>query len=168
MFTKDCFYDRCFAINIYYAQRGGWDASAATRANTNADVDVDEDGDADREPLPSPEDTDSLREGVRGVLRIYDESDDMAKRDVIHLVALLFTEHRDFVKPREAVGNWRSVLYRYDPTEGIYRPDGEEHLESDAARFDSGDTTGVRASRGFEITGVRGRRQSPLESWAVG
>lgn len=71
----------------------------------------------------------SLRERVQDVLHAYDNSDDMTQKTVVHRVAQVIVEEVSFVHPPENARQWRSVLYRYDADEGIYRPDGKRYAE---------------------------------------
>jgi P4 family phage/plasmid primase-like protien len=102
---------------------------------TAAEADATADGGTDTTMSSDSESSDedaadepTLREDVEGILLEYDTTDEMTQKTVVHRAALAITEHRDFVYPRQAIRDWRSVLHRYDPETGIYRPDGEEEL----------------------------------------
>lgn len=71
----------------------------------------------------------TLQERVADILLAYDNSDNMTQKTVVHRVAQVIVEEESFVYPPENARQWRSVLYRYDADEGIYRPDGKRYAE---------------------------------------
>lgn len=79
---------------------------------------------------PTLDEQRTLYDDVGTVLETYRDSDDITQRTVIHQVAQAITAHRNYLYPRRAIGDWTSTLHRYDKQTGVYRPDGEEELES--------------------------------------
>lgn len=108
------------------------EAKAATDMNDTqaeadgGEVEVASDGQPGDFGLPSEP---TLQERVHDVLRAYDGSDDMTQKTVVHRVAQVIVDEESFVYPPENARQWRSVLYRYDADEGIYRPDGKRYAE---------------------------------------
>lgn len=76
-----------------------------------------------------------LRERVREHVSMYEADEEMAKSTVIYRTALDILDEHDFVHPPEDARGWRHTLYRYDPDEGIYTPDGERFLGELAERL---------------------------------
>lgn len=77
----------------------------------------------------------SLQQRVEDLLLAYEADDDMPQRTVIHEAAVAITEEHHFAHPPEAAEAWRSVLYRYDDSEGVYVPDGERFVQELAERL---------------------------------
>ena len=46
-----------------------------------------------------------------------------------HHIAFAFADHYDFVYPEQEVRGWRSVLYVYNPDEGVYEPRGKQFVD---------------------------------------
>lgn len=145
---------RSIGTVIYHAQQGGWtpptQRSGTDRPTFDAVTDArkkDDSGEQEAEATDGGTDTATevsgeietprrpdvrdrtLQEKINDVLIAYDSDDRMTQKTVIHRSALLITEHHSFIHPRENAGGWRSVLHRYDPEEGIYRPDGKRQCE---------------------------------------
>ena len=71
----------------------------------------------------------TLEEEINDILLAYADDDEMGQKTVVHRVALSLVNHESFVYPAEDARGWRTVLYRFDDSEGIYLPDGERYAK---------------------------------------
>lgn len=103
-------------------------------------------------------------EDVRRSIR--EQSDDrITAKTCRHQIAHAFTDHYDFVYPEEEVRGWRSVLYVYEPEEGIYEPRGGEfirqQLEKAAADYTTNQVVNEITRKVERMTIDRGEQFGP-------
>ena len=75
----------------------------------------------------------SFEERIRSILNRVND-DQIEAKTARHRIAKTFVDEYDFVYPEEDVNSWRSILWVYDPDEGVYEPRGEYFVERELER----------------------------------
>lgn len=142
---------------IHKASENGWSSSSASLDAAAGATDADArdaaggttDGGAIAEtdsPTAGPR---AFEDRVRDII-VASDNDDIQVKTARHRIALEFLQEFDFVYPEDEVRGWRSVLYVFDDSEGIYEPRGETVVKQRLERA-AGDFVTNQAAR--EIVG---------------